>query len=39
MSPVTHIFLLLMHVAYLKPDVFFTQRTRRIGHNVAEALR
>lgn len=34
----THVFLLLVNVADLKPDVFLLQWTRRIVHNVPEAL-
>lgn len=34
----THIFLLFMHMANLKPDVFFIQRPRRILDDVLEAL-
>lgn len=34
----TYIFLLLMYVANLKPDVFFSERPRRVGHYVFEAL-
>ena len=34
----TYIFLLLMHVTNLEPDVFLTERLWRIRDNVAEAL-
>jgi len=38
MSERTHVFLLLVDVADLKPDVFFGQWPRRIGDDVLEAL-
>lgn len=34
----TDVFLLLVHVADLKPNVFLAQRARRVVHNVAETL-
>lgn len=34
----THVFLLLVHVADLEPDVFLAQRPGRVVHNVTEAL-
>lgn len=36
--PYTYVLLLLVHVSDLKPDVLFTQRLRRVSHNVSEAL-
>jgi hypothetical protein len=33
-----YIFLLLMHMSNLEPDVLFIERPRRIGDNVFEAL-
>lgn len=33
-----HVFLLLMYVANLEPDVFFGERPWRVGHDVFEAL-
>lgn len=35
----TYVFLLLMHMPYLKPDIFFGQRSWRIGYNVFKTLR
>jgi hypothetical protein len=34
----TYVFLLLVHVTNLEPNVFLAERLRRIGDNVAEAL-
>lgn len=34
----TYVFLLLMHVANLEPNVFLAERLRRVGDDVAEAL-
>lgn len=34
----TNVFLLLVHVANLEPDVFFAQWARRIVDDVTEAL-
>lgn len=34
-----YVFLLLMHMTDLKPDVFFAEWSRRVRHDVAEALR
>jgi len=34
----TYVFLLLVHVTNLEPNVFFAKRLRRVGDNVAEAL-
>lgn len=34
----TNILLLLVNVTNLEPNVFFAQRSRRIGDNVLEAL-
>lgn len=34
----TYIFLLFVDMPDLKPDIFFSERTGRIVHNVPEAL-
>lgn len=34
----THVFLLLVNMANLEPDVFFGQRTRGIANDIFEAL-
>lgn len=34
----THVFLLLVDMADLKPNIFLSQWPRRVGHNIFEAL-
>lgn len=34
----TYIFLLLVHMPYLKPDIFFGQWSWGVGYNVFKAL-
>lgn len=34
----THVFLLLVNMADLKPNIFLSQWPRRVGHNIFEAL-